>query len=47
MFAAGFKIPVFRTFYLPRAQPEELVVLARFLAQEEFAEEILNDVYHG
>jgi hypothetical protein len=32
--------------YLGKAQPEELAVLAEFLAQDEFAEEVLQDIYH-
>ena len=42
-----FKTPVFRAEFLPKAQPEELSVLADFLAQEEFAEEILQEAYDG
>jgi len=44
--AAAFKTPVFRAEFLPKAQPEELIEVARFLSQEEFAEEILYEVYH-
>ena len=42
-----FKTPVFRAEFLPKAQPEELSVLAEFLAQEEFAEEIFQEAYDG
>ena len=42
---SSFKIPVFRAEFLPKAQPEELIVLAEFLGQEEFAEEILTEMY--
>lgn len=41
----AFKTPVFRAEFLPKAQPRELTVLAEFLAQEEFAEEILQEIY--
>jgi hypothetical protein len=42
---SSFKTPVFRAEFLPKAQPEELTVLAEFLAQEEFAEELLQELY--
>lgn len=42
---SSFKTPVFRAEFLPKAQPDELIVLAEFLAQEEFAEEMLQEVY--
>ncbi len=45
--ASAFKIAVFRAEFLEKAQPEELAVLAEFLAQEEFAEEVLQDAYDG
>jgi len=44
--SARFKTPVFRMEYLGKAQPEELAVLAEFLARDEFAEEVLQDIYH-
>ena len=45
--ASAFKIAVFRAEFLEKAQPEELAVLAEFLAQEEFAEEVLQEAYDG
>ena len=41
---AAFKTPVFCAEYLEKAQPAELIALGEFLAQEEFAEEILQEV---
>lgn len=41
-----FKTPIFRAEFLPKAQPEELIELARFLSHEEYAEEILQEEYH-
>jgi hypothetical protein len=41
----SFKTPTFRSIFLPRAQPTELVVLGQFLDQGEYAEEILCEVY--
>ena len=38
-----FKTPVFRAEFLPKAQPEELIALAEFLSQEEFAENVLEE----
>jgi hypothetical protein len=43
--AAAFKTPVFRAEFLPKAQPEELAIIAEFLGQDEFAEEILQEVF--
>ena len=43
----GFKTPYFREVFLPRAQPEELVIMGDFLGQGEFAEEILQEAYDG
>jgi len=45
MTLATFKTPVFRAEFLPRAQPEELIQLARFLAQEEYAESVLEETF--
>ena len=42
---SSFKTPVFRAEFLPKAQPEELAELARFLSHEEYAEEILQEYY--
>ncbi|MCK9437353.1 MAG: hypothetical protein M0Q12_09115 [Synergistaceae bacterium] len=47
MVETPFKTPIFRAEYLPKAQPEELIQLAEFLGQEEFAEQILQDIYGG
>jgi len=43
--SAPFKTAVFRAEFLPKAQPEELAVIAEFLSQEEYAEEILQECY--
>ena len=42
---SSFKTPIFRAEFLSKAQPEELTVLAEFLAQEEYAEELLQELY--
>lgn len=41
----SWKVGVFREIFLPKATPEELIVLGQFLDQDEFAEEILREVY--
>jgi len=46
MNAKGFKTPYFKTVFLPRAQPNELILLGDFLSQGEYAEEILQEVYN-
>lgn len=46
MAESTFKTPVFRAEFLPKAQPEELSLLAEFLAQEEYAEDVLTDVFN-
>lgn len=42
---SSFKTPVFRAEFLSKAQPEELIVLAEFLSHEEFAEEVLQEMF--
>lgn len=44
--ASVIKTSAFREEFLSKAQPDELAVLAEFLAHEEFAEEILEEIYH-
>jgi hypothetical protein len=39
------KTPFFRSFCLPGAMPQELIILGEFLDQGEYAEEILQTVY--
>ena len=41
---SALKTLVFREEFLKKARPGELSVLAEFLSQEEFAEEILTEV---
>jgi hypothetical protein len=41
----AFKTPIFRAEFLQKAQPEELVILGEFLGQEEFAEEVLQEMF--
>lgn len=45
MIGSPQKIALFRAEYLSKAQPEELGVLAEFLSQDEYAEEVLEDIY--
>lgn len=40
-----FKIIEFRKIMMPACNPAELQVLGEFLEQEEYAEEVLQDVY--
>lgn len=40
-----FKTMVFRDFFLQKANPQEIIILAEFLEQGEYAEEVLQDVW--
>jgi hypothetical protein len=41
----SYKTPHFKHFFLGRAEPSEMVALGEFLDQDDFAEDVLQDIY--